>query len=43
MAMAEKRLGIIMNGTEDENARAARPVGTQRPATPMPALDKGAK
>jgi hypothetical protein len=41
--MAEKRLGIIMNGTEYEYARTARPDGTRRPATPMPTLDKGAK
>ena len=45
--MAEKRLGIIMNGTEDEKARALRPVGnpagTARPVTPTVVLQKGAQ
>ena len=39
--MDEKRLGIIMNGPVDEKARASRPFGTLRPATPMAALQKG--
>ena len=41
--MAEKRLGIIMNGTADEKARALRPVGTLRPVTPTVVLQKGAQ
>jgi len=41
--MAEKRLGIIMNGTEDEKARASRPCGTLRPATPMSIQHNGAR
>jgi hypothetical protein len=41
--MTEKRLGIIMHGAGDEKARASRPVGTLRPATPMSKLDNGAK
>ncbi len=39
--MTEKRLGIIMNGADDEKARAARPSGTLNPATPMVILNMG--
>jgi hypothetical protein len=41
--MAETRLGIIMNGAVNEKARASRPFGTLRPATPMSRLHNGAK
>jgi hypothetical protein len=39
--MAEKRLGVIMNGAGNETARAPRPMGTLRQATPMSALNMG--
>ena len=39
--MVEKRLGIIMNGTDDETARAPRPFGTPRPVTPTVILQMG--
>ena len=39
--MTERPLGIIMNGTGDDKARAARPFGTLRPATPTVTLRKG--
>jgi hypothetical protein len=38
--MAEKRLGIIMNGTDDEKARALRPVGRPSPVMPTVILHK---
>ena len=41
--MAEKRLGIIMHGAGDETARAPRPFGTLRPATPVSRLHNGVK
>jgi len=41
--MAETRLGIIMHGAENANARAPRPAGTPRPVTPISGLNKGVK
>ncbi len=41
--MAEKRLGIIMNGAGYEEARALRADGARSPVTLMSLLGKGVK